>query len=333
MATARPCIVDRDLDAPYRLGYTGGTTGKSKAVTLTTRGELSELSAFLTDLVPDIGPDDTFLHAAPIAHASGAFFLPSLVRGARSVVMAKFDPAGFVHLAERERAGLTFLVPTMLAMILEQPETAKADFALRRIAYGAAPIAPALLARAEARFGRVFAQTYGQAESPMVITCLKPEDHDRVGSCGQPFTIVEYAARLRSRSTITTTWRGSSCISKRRLWPCWNGFATTSTSSGSSSARGRGCGSRWNRSGWPATGNGLSACSAAISAKRSAWRCCRRGARLEAGQLAPGRRPVPVRRRRPAPDALGADAAGFAAEARLALFRGQPGQQRLERRP
>lgn len=190
---AAPCAIDRDLDAPYRLGYTGGTTGRPKAVTLTTRGELSELSAFLTDLVPDIRAGDTFLHAAPIAHASGAFFLPSLVRGARSLVMAKFDPAEFLRLAERERADLTFLVPTMLAMILEQPEIDSARLALRRIAYGASPIAPSLLRRAEARFGRVFAQTYGQAESPMVITCLGPEDHDRVGSCGRPFTIVEVA--------------------------------------------------------------------------------------------------------------------------------------------
>src|ERR1700733_15195935 len=37
-----PCRVDRALDAPLRLGYTGGTTGKPKAVTLTTRGELVE---------------------------------------------------------------------------------------------------------------------------------------------------------------------------------------------------------------------------------------------------------------------------------------------------
>jgi acyl-CoA synthetase (AMP-forming)/AMP-acid ligase II len=27
----------------------------------------------------------------------------------------------------------------------------------------------------------------------MVITCLKPEDHDRVGSCGRPFTVAEVA--------------------------------------------------------------------------------------------------------------------------------------------
>jgi len=185
------CAQDRELSAPYRIGYTGGTTGRPKGVTLTTRGELAELSAFLVDLVPDMGVGDTFLHAAPIAHASGAFFLPALVRGVRSLIMEKFDAAEFLRLAEREHANMTFLVPTMLALILEIPglATAKVDF--RTIAYGASPIAPSILARSEARFGKVFAQSYGQAESPMVITCLKPEHHDRIGSCGRPFTTVE----------------------------------------------------------------------------------------------------------------------------------------------
>jgi acyl-CoA synthetase (AMP-forming)/AMP-acid ligase II len=189
----KPCAIDRALDAPLRLGYTGGTTGKSKAVTLTTRGELTELTAFLTDLIPDIKRGDTFLHAAPIAHASGAFFLPALARGARSLIMGKFNPAEFLTLAESEKASLTFLVPTMLAMIMEEPELEKAKLNFRRIAYGASPISPNLLQRAEERFGRVFAQSYGQAESPMVITCLKPEDHDRIGSCGRPFTMVDVA--------------------------------------------------------------------------------------------------------------------------------------------
>ena len=188
-----PCAVDRPLDAPLRLGYTGGTTGKAKAVTLTTRGELAEMSAFLMDLVPDLEVGNTFLHAAPIAHASGAFFLPAIARGVRSLVMKKFDPAEFIELAAREQASHTFLVPTMLAMILEQPGLAAAKFALRKISYGASPIAPSLLRRAEAQFGRIFAQCYGQAESPMVITCLGPDDHDREGSCGRPFTFVECA--------------------------------------------------------------------------------------------------------------------------------------------
>lgn len=188
-----PCRVDRDPEAPLRLGYTGGTTGEPKAVTLTTRGELAEISAFLIDLVPDLQPGDVFLHAAPIAHASGAFFLPSLIRGVRSLIMPKFDVGAFVTLAEEARASHTFLVPTMLAMILEHQAVGSAALRFKRICYGAAPIAPKLLERAVARFGSVFAQTYGQAESPMVITCLKPEDHDRVGSCGRPFTTVEVA--------------------------------------------------------------------------------------------------------------------------------------------
>jgi acyl-CoA synthetase (AMP-forming)/AMP-acid ligase II len=188
-----PCAVDRALSEPLRLGYTGGTTGRPKAVTLTTQGELAELSAFLMDLVPDLRPGDTFLHAAPIAHASGAFFLPAIARGARSLIMPKFDAAAFIELAERERPSMTFLVPTMLALILERPELATADIGFRRICYGASPIAPTVLARGEARFGRVFTQTYGQAESPMVITVLRPDEHDRIGSCGRPFTFVECA--------------------------------------------------------------------------------------------------------------------------------------------
>ena len=190
---ASPCAVDRTLDMPLRLGYTGGTTGKPKAVTLTTRGELAELSAFLIDLVPDLKCGDTFLHAAAIAHASGAFFLPAVSRGVRSLVIKKFEPAPFIELAVREQASHTFLVPTMLAMILEEPGVTAANFTFRKIAYGASPIAPRLLERAESRFGRIFAQCYGQAESPMVVTCLAPEDHDRQGSCGRPFTFVECA--------------------------------------------------------------------------------------------------------------------------------------------
>jgi acyl-CoA synthetase (AMP-forming)/AMP-acid ligase II len=176
-----------------RFGYTGGTTGKAKAVTLTTRGELVEVTAFLTDLVPDIKRGDRFLHGAPIAHASGAFFLPAIVRGAHSIIMRKFDAGEYLELAEKTQASHTFLVPTMLAMVLEDPNIDRAKVAFRSIAYGASSISPNLIKRSEQRFGRIVAQSYGQAESPMVITCLKPEDHDRIGSCGRPFTMVEVA--------------------------------------------------------------------------------------------------------------------------------------------
>jgi acyl-CoA synthetase (AMP-forming)/AMP-acid ligase II len=132
------------------------------------------------------------LHAAPVTHASGAFFLPHLLRGARNVVMERFDPGRFLEELERTQATATFVVPTMLSMLLDDPGVEDAKVKLRRLCYGAAPAAPSLLERAQQIFGPVLANTYGQAEAPMAITCLKPEDHaGRFGSAGKPYTLCQ----------------------------------------------------------------------------------------------------------------------------------------------
>lgn len=204
----KPCSVDRELDEPLRLAFTGGTTGKPKGVVLTIRGEIVEFTAFLTDLLPDLGPGDSFLHAAPIAHASGAFFLPALVRGVHSIVMTKFNTSDFLQLAQTSEAKYTFLVPTMIAMLLEEDNIQQTVFSFKRIAYGASSIAPALMKRAEDCFGRIFVQAYGQAESPMVITCLQPEDHDRIGSCGRSFTVADVAVFDEDDNPLPSGERG-----------------------------------------------------------------------------------------------------------------------------
>ncbi|MCA1841842.1 MAG: AMP-binding protein [Actinobacteria bacterium] len=189
---ADPCDVQRDPDVPFRLGYTGGTTGRPKAVTLTMRCEHAEIASFLIDLLPDVRPGDRMLHAAPVVHASGAFVLPHLIRGATNIILERFDPGRFLEELERRDATATFLVPTMIAMVLDDPnvEHVRAR-SLRRLCYGASPIAPSLVERAMNVFGPKLAQTYGQAEAPMAITCLQPDEHDRIGSAGRPYTLVE----------------------------------------------------------------------------------------------------------------------------------------------
>ncbi|MFC8047225.1 class I adenylate-forming enzyme family protein [Nocardia sp. NPDC057353] len=192
-----PCRVARDPEAPLRLAYTGGTTGKPKAVVLTTRSELAEVANFLVDLLPDLTPDSVMLHAAPITHGSGAFFLPHLVKGARNVILPKFTPQAFVDAAVEHGATATFMVPTMIAMLLEDAVIDRDRLRLSRLCYGGAPIAPTLLARGIETIGPVFAQLYGQAEAPLAITCLQPWEHtpERLGSAGKPYTFVEVEIR------------------------------------------------------------------------------------------------------------------------------------------
>ncbi|MHA6783682.1 class I adenylate-forming enzyme family protein [Pseudonocardia saturnea] len=196
-APGGPCDIRREQDAPLRLAYTGGTTGQPKAVVLTTRSELAEVANFLVDLLPNLTPSSVMLHAAPITHGSGAFFLPHLVKGAPNIVLPKFSPAAFLEAAQRHRATSTFMVPTMIAMLLEDPATATADLALERLCYGGAPIATTVLQRGIDVLGPVFAQLYGQAEAPLAITCLQPWEHtpDRLTSAGKPYTFVEVDVR------------------------------------------------------------------------------------------------------------------------------------------
>tara|TARA_R110000850_G_scaffold189247_6_gene315043 strand:- start:35025 stop:36491 length:1467 start_codon:yes stop_codon:yes gene_type:complete len=189
-AHSTPCRSGRGLDDLYRLAYTGGTTGKPKGVMLTTGIELAEISNFLIDVLPDLKRGDTMLHGAPVTHGSGGFLLPHLMRGARNVILPRFDPEQFIEALEREQATATFLVPTMISMLLDQPSLRTRKLALRRLVYGAAPIAPTVLQKGIDALGPVFVQIYGQAEAPMCITCLQPEDHDRLGSAGRAYSLV-----------------------------------------------------------------------------------------------------------------------------------------------
>ena len=199
-----PCRITRHPDAIYRLAYTGGTTGRPKGVVLTTNGELAEIAHFLIDVLPDLKRGDTMLHGAPVTHGSGGFLLPHLMRGARNVILPRFDPEQFLEAAERERATATFLVPTMIAMLLDQPSLARRKLSLRRLVYGAAPIAPTVLQRGMDALGRVFVQIYGQAEAPMCITCLQPEDHDRLGSAGRAYSLVDARVADDEGNTLPT---------------------------------------------------------------------------------------------------------------------------------
>ncbi|VTU14443.1 Long-chain-fatty-acid--CoA ligase [Variovorax sp. SRS16] len=170
--------------------YTGGTSGRSKGVTLTNRSMV--MNVLLTLSGWEWPADIRFLCSTPITHATGCMLVPILSRGGTIHLHAGFDARKFLATVARDRINSTFLVPTMIYLLIEAQRTAPVDTsALETVIYGGSPISPARLAEAIALFGPVFMQIYSQSEAPNCATVLRKKEHQggvagRHASCGRP---------------------------------------------------------------------------------------------------------------------------------------------------
>ncbi len=181
------------------LFYTSGTTGRSKGAMLSHRNLLAMTVAHLAD-IESLDEHCSQIHVAPMSHGSGIYILPSVARGARQVVPASgsFEPAEFLDLCDQHPSCGSFLAPTMvqrLRLCVEATQRARPKN-LRCIVYGGGPMYVDELRKSTVALGAVFAQIYGQGESPMTITGVTRTDHasntDAVlGSVGWPRSGVE----------------------------------------------------------------------------------------------------------------------------------------------
>jgi len=186
-----------DPDAPALIGYTGGTTGLPKGVVHTHRSSAAVLAMMMTEWPWPDRP--RHLVCSPLSHAGGTVFLPTLLKGGSLVVLPRFDAGEVLAAIERHRITSTMLVPSMIYALLDHPRFDDYDLSsLEAVFYGASAISPTRLGEAINRIGPVFTQFYGQAEAPMTVTVLRPEDHDadrpgRLASCGRPVPWVRVA--------------------------------------------------------------------------------------------------------------------------------------------
>jgi len=166
-------IDPEDLAGIY---FTGGTTGKPKGVMLSHR---SWIYTFLIEMMEfDFGREEVFAYMTPLTHAGGCLLLPVLLRNGRCVIMDQFDPGQFLEAVEREKVTMTFLVPTMIYVLLDYPDLKKYDLSsLQNVIYGASAIAPERLKQAINTFGPIFTQLFGQTEAPMAFSVLPRKDH------------------------------------------------------------------------------------------------------------------------------------------------------------
>jgi long-chain acyl-CoA synthetase len=136
-----------------------------------------------------------------MSHGSGIYIVPHLAKAALNVVpeSGAFEADEIFALARAHRGVTLFAAPTMVKRLVDAPDDGPLP-GLKTIVYGGGPMYVADIKAAMARFGQVFAQIYGQGESPMTITASDksvhaqsshPDYEARLGSVGLPFAGVE----------------------------------------------------------------------------------------------------------------------------------------------
>ncbi|HAG95114.1 MAG TPA: acyl-CoA synthetase [Gammaproteobacteria bacterium] len=182
-----PRVSENDI---LRLGYSGGTTGKPKALASVQRTGMATVTIMMAEW--EWPSSLRFLSCTPLSHAGAAMFLPTLLRGGTMLVLPAFNPLEVMQTIQDYRINCVLMVPTMIYSLLDHPRFDEFDLSsLETVFYGASAISPSRLREAIERIGPVFMQFYGQAEAPMAVTVLRKHEHDinntqRLASCGRP---------------------------------------------------------------------------------------------------------------------------------------------------
>jgi acyl-CoA synthetase (AMP-forming)/AMP-acid ligase II len=181
------------------INYTSGTSGRPKGAVLTVGNWMAVYRNMLVDR--DIRAEDRLAHVGPLTHASGAYAVPHLLRGAANVIVDYRAPSDLLAAIESERITVFSCVPTLLTRLVADPAVQRHDLgSLRRICYGAEPIPPNTLAAAEALFGLILVGNYGLTEAMMTVAFLSEAEHAKGersadGLIGRPYTFVDVVLR------------------------------------------------------------------------------------------------------------------------------------------
>lgn len=210
-----PCLADwaagfnserlerpQDGDDISTIWPTGGTTGKSKGVVTTNLNWETMIATFSAYMTYEDHP--VHLVVAPMTHAAGVVIFALMARGCTNIMMARNNPLEVCRNIAAYRVTTLFMPPTGIYMMLSEPRVREFDYSsLKYFIYAAAPMSSEKLRLALNIFGPVMAQTYGQAESPMIDCFFSPQEHvaascdlaksKRLQSCGRPtmFTDLE----------------------------------------------------------------------------------------------------------------------------------------------
>jgi long-chain acyl-CoA synthetase len=206
--------------------FTSGTTGVPKAAVLRHK----HIVSYILGSVEFMGAaeEDAALVCVPPYHIAGiAAVASSVYAGRRIVQLPSFTAEDWLETARREKITNAFLVPTMLARVIDILEGQQsADLPhLRAISYGGGKMPQSVIERAMKLFpDTAFTNAYGLTETSSTIAILGPDDHReavtsddpdvrrRITSVGLPLPTIEVEIRDDEGNPLPPGERGEICV-------------------------------------------------------------------------------------------------------------------------
>jgi acyl-CoA synthetase (AMP-forming)/AMP-acid ligase II len=114
-------------------------------------------------------------------------FFPTIACGGTAVLMRKFDPAGFLVLAERQKATHAILVPVQYKRLMECPDFGRYNLSHFRMKFStSAPFPAALKADVLKRWPGGLIEYYGLTEGGGTCVLVAHEFPDKLHTVGRP---------------------------------------------------------------------------------------------------------------------------------------------------
>jgi acyl-CoA synthetase (AMP-forming)/AMP-acid ligase II len=202
--------------------FTSGTTGAPKAAVLRQKHLVSYILGSVEFM--SAMDEDAALVCVPPYHIAGiSAVLSSVYSGRRVVQLPNFTARDWISLVNKERVTNAFVVPTMLARIVETvgDDPSVEMPSLRALAYGGGKMPLSVIERAMQLFPNAdFTNAYGLTETSSTIAVLGPQDHRdaaageeqavrrRLVSVGRPLPGVEVEIRDDEGKVLAAGERG-----------------------------------------------------------------------------------------------------------------------------
>ncbi len=170
---------------PFNIIYSSGTTGQPKGIV---QSHGMRWTHVMRGAAFGYGADVVTVLATPLySNTTLVVFLPTLAFGGSVVLMAKFDAAAYLALAQAHRMTHTMLVPVQYQRLMALPNFDTHDLTATRFKFStSAPFNAALKADVLARWPGGLIEYYGMTEGGGTCILVAHEHPTKLHTVGQP---------------------------------------------------------------------------------------------------------------------------------------------------